>query len=101
MGIFRGVRFLTFFYLRLIFGFWILRGHFLVLFFSFENFESCFGISGHNWRVCFLTFFDLRRNKPKIGHTHRCPEPSTNGNGGVVGGGGGGKCFLNCQIVRC
>ena len=44
MGIFGGVSFLTFCDLRLIVGFWILRGNFLVRFFSFENFEICFGI---------------------------------------------------------
>ena len=44
-----GVCFLTFCDLRLILGFWILRGHFLVWFLSFENSESCFGISGHIW----------------------------------------------------
>ena len=47
MGIFGGVSFLTFCDLMLIIGFWILRGNFLVGFFSFENVESCFGISGH------------------------------------------------------
>ena len=61
MGIFDGVSFLTFCDLRLILGFWILRGHFLFLFFSFENFESCFVIRiGIFEGISFLIFCDLR-----------------------------------------
>ena len=42
----RGVCFLIFCDLRLILSFWILRGNFLVWFFSLEKSKSCRGISG-------------------------------------------------------
>ena len=50
-----GVCFLIFCDLVFISGFWILKGHFLVWFLSFENFESCFVISEHIWGM----FFDI------------------------------------------
>ena len=77
---------MTFCDLRLILGFWILRGTFLVWFFSFENFKSSFGISG----VCFLTFSNLR-------HFWWSKGGVQNGDREEVGV-GVGKLFLNCQI---